>query len=205
MAWPFRKPEAIAEQFWKWFAQNEHQYRNLAQDPEVEAKIHTVATRLKRFDKRLTCEFSAHETALHEFIVSADGLREAFPAVEQLVAAAPTIPDWKIIAFRQRGDMESTITYGDVELGPQHMQFRLEGDGDRVGIHLYFHDIELNDGVAGAAFILLDNALGEYDMETKVGFIERYQLQTADERIDVKPFEQLPAAFDAFHVMTQNR
>jgi hypothetical protein len=203
MLWPFRKPRNSAERFWKWFEQNAPFYEKLQNDPEVETKLNAVTAQLRLFDKRLTCEFLASEAPVHEFIISADGQREAFSAVESLVAAAPSLPHWKIIAFRQRGNAECVVKYQDIELGPHHMRFRLEGDGDRVGIHLYLCGVELRPEVEGAVFILLDNALGEYDMETKVGFVERYSLGSEDEHASLKPFEQLPAAFDAFYALTQ--
>ncbi len=200
----FGKKSSRKQAFWKWFSSNQQNYTILEGQPDVDRLINEVGDQLRRVDSRLCCEFSANK-APAEFIISADGDETAFPLVRGLISSAPEISGWEIIAFRQRGGAECTIGMGDIELGPAQMWFRLEGDGDRVGIHLYFGGIELNDEVVGAAFILLDNALGECDMETKVGFIERYQLKPEDDVSQLKPFEKLPEAFDAFYAMTHKR
>jgi hypothetical protein len=50
-----------------------------------------------------------------------------------------------------------------------------------------------------ASFLLLDNALGEYDVEMKTGFIERHALPQEPEQRGLKPFNELPHTFDAFY------
>lgn len=190
------------QEFWEWFVANQHRYTALKGDSDTDRLINEATKQLRKVDPRLCCEFSANATP-PEIVISADGDKTAFSLVEELVANAPETPEWKIIAFRQRGGEICTISIGDIELGSAQIWFRLEGDGDKIGINLYFGGISLNDEVAGASFLLLDNALGEYDMETKVGFIERHQLKSEADVGHLKPFDQLPEAFDAFYTMTQ--
>ena len=199
MKFSWSKSKAIPQDFWKWFIANSSHYTHLSEAPDMENRLDEFQQQLHKIDERLAFEFLGNPTDHSELIISADGDSEAFPVVQSLVDAAPQIDGWQIIAFRQRGDTECAIKMGDVDLGPEQMWFRLEADGDKVGLNLYFGGIELNDEVAGAAFILLDNALGEYDMETKVGFIERHQLQTEADVTRLQAFEKLPTAFDSFY------
>ena len=124
-----------------------------------------------------------------------------FPPVENLVSAAPDVPNWKIIPFRPRHGTGYGIEFGETKLGPENIRFKLSGDGDKVGLSLFFIGMEPTDLVKGAAFLLLDTVLGEYDKETKVGFIEWFQLDLYADASELKPFEQLPQAFDAFYEM----
>ena len=204
MRFSWSKSKKGQQEFWDWFAANRERYANLAEVSDLEARLDEVGQQLHRVDKRLAFAFLSNPTDEREFIISADGDIEAFPVVESLVAAAPELGGWKIIAFRQRGDAGAVIQIGAVELGPEQMWFALEKDGDQVGLELYFGGIELSDEVAGAAFILLDVALGEYDVETKVGFVERHQLQPDADVTRLRPFEDLPAAFDEFYRQMQS-
>lgn len=165
----------------------------------MEARLDEIGERLSKVDDRLAFEFLGNPTGEREFIISADGDSEVFPIVQNLVDAAPPIDGWKIIAFRQRKEMGFSIKMGDVDLGPEQLWFQLEQDGDQIGIHLYFGGIQLDDDVAYAAYMLLNNALGEHDMETKVGFIERHQLRPEADVTKLQTFEQLPVALDEFY------
>jgi hypothetical protein len=57
-----------------------------------------VAAELHKIDPRLTFELGV-SIEPHELIISAGGLRDAFPTVKRLVSAAPPIAGWRFIAF----------------------------------------------------------------------------------------------------------
>lgn len=201
---PSRQPS-----FWDWFNANQQHYVALQDNADIEHLINQANDQLRKVDPRLCCEFSTDD-ALAELVISANGDKSAFIIVEELVANAPKIPQWKISAFRQRGSMECAISMGYIDLGPEQIWFRLEGAGDKVGIHLYFAGIGLSNELPGsaavlfdAALVLLGNAVGEYDLQTKVGFMEPHPLKPEDDVSQLKPFEKLPEAFDAFYAMTQ--
>ena len=204
MNFSWSKSQNSTQAFWKWFVANSRRYMYLSESPDMENRLDEFQQQLNKIDERLAFEFLGNPTDHSELIISADGDSEAFPNVQSLVNAAPTIEGWQIIAFRQRGDTECAIKMGDVDLGPEQMWFHLETDGSKIGLNLYFGGIELTDEVANAAFILLDNALGEYDMETKVGFIERHQLQPEADVTRLQTFGKLPAAFDKFYLQLKH-
>jgi hypothetical protein len=52
------------------------------------------------------------------------------------------------------------------------------------------------NAVYGAAFILLDNALGEFAVETRVGFLERNGRPDHPESLGLKPFTAFREVFD---------
>ena len=51
---------------------------------------------------------------------------------------------------------------------------------------------------SGIAFLLLDSALGEYDVETRVGQVDVKQTSAA--RAQTHSLQELPKAFDALFV-----
>ena len=50
---------------------------------------------------------------------------------------------------------------------------------------------ENEDSAAQASFILLDGALGEYAVEEKIGFIERFALPDDPKVFDLYPFTSI--------------
>lgn len=50
--------------------------------------------------------------------------------------------------------------------------------------------------IGGAGFLLLDNALGEYAVETQVGFIEWRPLPDNPAAIGLRPFRTIRQPFD---------
>jgi hypothetical protein len=209
------------ERFWEWFAANSQRY--LQFDPAAAgdhaALFDELQARLNKVHRGLAFMIGVggddESAGRRELVISADGIKERFPAVERLVAAAPELPDWKIIAFRPRGDIDGTIDIAGFTMGPENLWFRIEPDSGKVGLHLYIAPVEGCEAadeaadldaepVAVACFLLLDNALGEYDVETKIGFIERHPLPEGPdgpEREGLRPFSEIPAAVDAYYKM----
>jgi hypothetical protein len=159
------------ERFWQWFQSNSARLFDFEADRE--AVFADLSAALRAVDKGLVFEFGPPERP-REFVVSADGILDRFPIVTSLVDAAPQMPDWNIIAFRQPGKSALEITFGDQHLGPDDLWFRASQSEVRTDLELCIRGLtEANHEVlAGAAFILLDNALGEFDVATRVGAIE---------------------------------
>ncbi len=72
------------------------------------------------------------------------------------------------------------LQIGDLKIKPGDVEVAPEADGDKAGFAVFVRGFDegRKKQFSQAAFIMLDQAIGEYDMETKVGFIE------------VKSFEQ---------------
>jgi hypothetical protein len=74
----------------------------------------------------------------------------------------------------------------------------LRADGERIAITMLVpgYKTEAHDTYIGVAFLMLDQALGEYDVETRVGQIEVQAPGAA--RKEAISLQDLPHAFDAF-------
>lgn len=88
---------------------------------------------------------------------------------------------------------------GDMELDPSDIEIAIETCNDKVCFTVFVkgYDESCKRELSQLVFIMLDHIIGEYDMVTKVGFI------------DFKPFEEesvymrhslenLPRIFDEF-------
>jgi hypothetical protein len=187
------------ESFWSWFQQHEAAYYALDPDdmPRREALFDALDVELAKVHSDLTFEFGPVIEGRRDFVVSAAGIKSAFPAVRNLVSKAPALTRWTVIAFRPRRSPVSTIQFQDVSLDPQKVLVRLSRDGDKVGMTIFIDQYsKAREAEFGqAAFLLLDEALGEFDVETKVGFIE---LRALPETIppNTVPLSGLASAFD---------
>ncbi len=168
----FRRSNAPAR-FWEWFQQNIDRLDRFEEDPE--ALFHELSAELAKVHRGLTFELGPEgEDGRREFVVSADGIRAVFPAVQELVHAAPPLPDWRITAFRPPRGTDVSVTLGGHTLSAEDVWFAAYPAGQRAGLRLHIRGLNKeNERLLGqAAFILLDSALGEYAVETRIGPVE---------------------------------
>jgi len=183
--------------FWRWFQANEPRLFEFEKDQEH--IFDELGMQLHRIQPNLTFEFGPKQHGKREFVISADGIKDAFPAVIALADAAPSLPRWKIIKFRPRRGFQSPVTINGLQISPSQIQFTIEPDGKKAGITLFIEGYKLTERerYASAVYLMLDQALGEYDVETKVGFIE-LKPSTAKSSLAKQQFSMLADSFDRF-------
>lgn len=181
--------------FWRWFQANESRLFDFEKDQE--RVFDELQTQLQRIQPSLTFEFGPKQDGKREFVISADGIRDAFPAVIDLANAAPQLPRWKITKFRPRRDFQSPVTLNGLTISPEQVEFTIEPDGDKAGITLFIegYNPSEHEKYAGVVYLMLDQALGEYDVETKVGFIE-LKSRAAQSKLAKQPFTVVAQSFD---------
>lgn len=181
--------------FWKWFQQNEPALFDFEQDQEF--IFNHLETALHKVESNLTFEFGPKQDGQREFVISADGIRAAFPSVDQLYAAAPPLKRWKFIKFRPRRE-PFDIKYQGVLVKADSVSVLIEPDGLKAALTILIpgYTKVKDDTFRTIAYLFLDQALGEFDVETRVGFIE---VAAPSERYKLaEPLRALPKAFDAF-------
>jgi hypothetical protein len=192
--WCSKQPPEV--QFWTWFEENQEDIFHFERNQEaIFNKLHKALTRVHR---DLTFEFGPIEDGKRVFVLSADGLKGAFPAVESLHASAPSLPRWTFIKFRPRRPAMA-IQIEDFRLEPSDVEVAIEPDGDKAGLTLFIRDYSdaRKNQFLQIAFLMLDQAIGEYDMITGVGFVE---IKPFDQRSQYPrySFADLPQMFDRF-------
>jgi hypothetical protein len=166
--------------FWTWFAANATRLR---EEPDGDAVCDEITEQLVEVGEGLVGEISRTASRDHAtLVVSADGNAELFPAVEAIVAEAPTVAHWEILAFRPPADpndpgvleMDGTkLAIADIRFVHSISEGKLELD---VFVPGYVDDDET---IGALCFIALDHTVGEYRMETRVGGIAWYPIEEA--------------------------
>ena len=185
------------ERFWSWFIQHEVKLFDLDPDQEngLERLFDHVATELQKVHPDLTFEFGP-KGPIREFVISAGGIRDAFPAVVCLTQAAPTIERWQITAFRPRRTTINIVEFKGKRVDPQDVQFSLLDNGKVAGLYLFMPGFHEDDAdLEQVGYLLLDEALGEYDVEARLGLIRILSPDTRTEMVRY-PLTELPRLFD---------
>lgn len=191
------KADATPEQeFWKWFQKKETAL--FAFEKDQDAVFGELSAQMKKVNESLTFEFGPVKNGKREFVVSADGNKKAFPAAEKLFAAAPKLDRWVFVKFRPRREPMG-IEYGGVKLKADDVFCTVEPDRGKAGISMFIrgYEAQKHDTYAGICFLMLDQALGEYDVETRVGFVETKPF-SAHSELEKKPVKELAKIFDEF-------
>ncbi len=193
----FRKTPA--QTFWAWFEKNEALLFDF--EHRRDSAFAALGQALEKFEPHLEFEFGPKgDDGRRELVISAGGIKARFAPVEALVAAAPRLARWRITAFRPRRNPIMAIKFGDIELRPEDIDVCFLANGRQLGLYLFFHGhTEENHAALGqAGFLMLDEAIGEHDVSTKVGTIE---FMAFDKHPDADrfPLTDLPALFDARH------
>ena len=188
-----RSPE---DKFWDWFVENEERIFGVRDGQEPVFK--ELVTAIREVNPEMTFEFGPVEGGKRSFILSADGLKEVVPAVEKLFSTAPELSNWAFVKYRQRRPLID-VQLGDINLRPSDVLVTIEEDGPKAGLSVYIKGYrgKMEQQKIGAAFLMLDNALGEYDMINRVGFIEFYPAEAPSDLVKHN-IETLPTVFDNF-------
>src|SRR3990172_2505765 len=145
------------KRFWQWFEENADSLAAIksGKDPIIQK----LGRELRKVHSHLNFEMGLGDNNELEFIVSANGIKSVFPIVEQLVACAPTLPNWKIIAFRQPKGSVSEIRYENFLLKTEDVWFSYKHRMKKVDLTIYIRDLSPRNAeqAIGASFILLDN------------------------------------------------
>ncbi len=161
------------EKFWKWFQKNTGKLYKF--EDKKDKLIRELTCEIKKIHSALTFVFLPIFNGVREMTISADGVKAGFPYVRLLVESAPKISAWKFTAFRQRTNADYAITIGNVTLNPNEMYFLYELDFERGKVDVIFYTDGIIEDDANYMSILcmfLDNALGEYDVATKLGYVD---------------------------------
>ena len=183
-----------AHEFWAWFAARA---KSLTWPPPHEL-VDEIGERIHAIDPGLAFELSNSETIV--LAISAAGMAELFERVEEIVAAAPAFDHVRVVAFRQRGKIaDATLGLPDGgELSCDDIWFRVVTASDPVELELYVRGFpaESPGQMQEAVYLLLDNALGEFDVVKHIAGIDWHELPKDPVRAALSPLKDLPAQFD---------
>jgi hypothetical protein len=181
------------ELFWEWFSEHEDMLLDCEANQEV--IFDQLAAELQKVDPDLTFEIGPHERG-REFVISAGGIKRAFPAVASLVDAVPPLARWQVTAFRPRRTPTSIVEFRGKRVALRDVQFTLLDNGKTAGLYLFIPGFREDDAdLKQIGYLLLDEILGEYDVESRLGLIKMLSpdAQTEGRR---HALAELPMLFD---------
>jgi hypothetical protein len=159
--------ETAIREFWRQFLRNEKALFD-AGGPDSELLL-----LIERVHPDLEFDIGPVESGTREVVISAGGIREAFPAVEALAGGAPPLPRWRVVRYRQRHPIGGNIAFQGLSLASENIRFTITDGGPAAGIVLYMPGYSRGEHARYLALALqaLDAVLGEYDVEMKLGSI----------------------------------
>jgi hypothetical protein len=179
--------------FWTWFQANEASLYDFQKNqPRI---FDQLSAEMHKIHPALTFEFGPIQEGRREFIISADGLKEAFPKVESLYAAAPQLPRWKFTKFRQRGK-PLDIAYEGISVKADAVAAMAKADGAKAKVTVFLPDYSAaaHQKYQSIAFLFLNRALGEYDVQTRVSEVQ--VASSAHAPAEAFSLDAFPKAFD---------
>lgn len=186
------------EKFWAWFQKNEEKIFYFEKDQEN--IFNELSLRMNKVNPDLTFEFGpVGDNGKREFVISAGGIKSAFPFVESLYSSSPSLKRWVFIKYRPRRSPLQDIDYGGISVAVKNVKYKMFKDKDKVGLIIFIEGYNKEQEIiyGNIGYLLLDEALGEYDIETKVGFIE-FQGNDSKYYERSQPLSELAEAFDEY-------
>jgi len=188
-------PEA---KFWTWFGSAHERFRSIDKADDGEEMLDLLLEHLHEFDPELFFEVSQPlDDGSNELIISAEGVRKKFPKVEALVAAAPKLPMWQIIAFKPALGFEFVHEYGELKIDPRKLWFlplTAKSDplilGLRIGLPEFDETSEAK--IKNSVWIILDTGLGEEVCTQRIRHLEVVQLPPTPEEDGFIELPELP-------------
>lgn len=164
-------------------------------------RLSIVIEHLAPIASGLAVEVSKETRSVRELIISADGDKNKFPVVEEIVKGAPAIPGWRAVAFRQKANEEFILTYQKLRFSPAEMLFHPVIEGDSLDLIIYADSIKdkNRDVVIKYGLITLDNVLGEYAATIKVRSYDFQDSQEIRRGERIHKLNELPAFVDRFY------
>lgn len=189
------------EIFWEWFRVNNSKYYDLNSlfDPnEKEGLLNAFLYQLHKYNPNLYFEIGGALNESQELIISAEGNVKYFADVEALVAKAPKLSNWHIIAFKPPMGVSFVTNYEGVKLDPREIWFLPlinEKKPTLLGIRMCFPSYEKHKEkiFIRVAYQVLDTILGEKSVALDLEYVEVNELPPKPEEEGLIELVDLPA------------
>jgi hypothetical protein len=162
--------------FWTWFAAREEQYRSLDAG-RADGLLDALEERLSACAPGLWFEIGGRREGPRELILTAGGDPRLFEDVRRLVAAAPALPAWRVIAFKPPQGFAFVATCDGVRIDPRELWYQpLEAERHPELLGLLItgpgYSDEAHSRFKHACRVVLDTALGEVVAAEEIHYVE---------------------------------
>lgn len=157
--------------FWTWFIEHETLLADINEENHLDI-LHLLNRQIETIHDDLIVEmYRESPVSKQKMIISADGIVDAFPAVIETIKAAPLLARWDFIAFRQPMGTQFELDVNGKVISTDELFYTYEMiDKESMGMVLYCK--EFTEEIVPALFLALDSIIGEYQVESRLGFVE---------------------------------
>jgi hypothetical protein len=188
-----------ATAFWQWFEENEHRFRKLEKNDSDQALsfLEELIRHMQPYNPYLKALAGPDSNGNYELIITSDGDIALFSTVEELVKAAPQLPNWVFTAHKPALGFEgiSIDLYG-LQFSTETTSFYplvLDEYPDEVNIVITHNGYtkDMDDHFQAGGMIYLENGLGEVNTATKIDNYETGPVPDAEKGIEIIPIAKL--------------
>lgn len=155
--------------FWAWFVSNQSSFYALVKSQKNIEKgfFNKLSPMLDRVHEDIYYLTGMFSDEVVELVFTGEGVVKNFVFIEELVNAAPSLPNWKFTALKPALDIENVnIQMDDFEFTGNNISFYDSTHSDypdEISIEIVYHDYseENNNTCHHGVHIFLDNFLGE--------------------------------------------
>lgn len=171
--------KAKIEKFWDWLSKEEAKLVVKYGD-DYEGMLQAIFTKFEKIGSECSMMLEQTESDKIGIVITAQGIREQIPEVEEICQYAPALAHFSVSAFRQ-ADLDCT-EFSFEEAYKYHIEnfyFKYSPtDDNRYNLDVYIVDIDylIEDDIE-VAFLFLDAQLGEYCAMTLINEIEFHKLE----------------------------
>lgn len=187
--------------FWDWFEKNNAQYFFLNQiedESERDRIMDLLLEKLHKFSDQLYFLIGGLPDEKQDLIITAEGNKDYFPKVEELVNSAPALDNWNIIAFKPAADTAFTTDFNNAQINSSKTLFiPLENkkSPDLLGVRLIVNNFstENKQDFLNAAYETLDTLLGEKANAMYINYVEVSGPNESHPQSAIIPLSDLPS------------
>lgn len=168
--------DKVRDRFWSWFIRHISEVNRFirSEDGDRDYDIYDRLTfEIRRIHPDLTPELTIDDAETSVLVLSCDGRREGVPEVIALADRAPDFPGWRIQRFRSPMP-DAAIEYEGLTVKAKDIKVAYSVDEDESEVHVML----LIDGYKdddmryeGAASLVMDHSIGEYNTIMHIGAI----------------------------------
>ncbi|MDQ1088431.1 hypothetical protein [Siphonobacter sp. SORGH_AS_1065] len=185
--------------FWEWFKDNNKAYTflNFVDEEAKEKLLNDFLEQLHKYCDKIYFEIGGYPDEDQELIITAEGDKDYFHQVEELVNAAPKIDGWTFIAFKPPMPDNFKSKWDDLELNTEDMWFLpLSNDKTQdLGIRVCFNNQDLikgNKTLTPLLYKMLDTIAGEKSFALDIHYIDTDLLPDYPNEEGMYPILELP-------------
>ncbi|WP_272150513.1 DUF695 domain-containing protein [Tenacibaculum aiptasiae] len=170
------------EDFWNWFIENEKKFFNVIKRGGAENIslnfFDKISPKLDQLKEGIWYLTGMVNDDIADLILTSDGDIKNYYLIEELIAAAPKLPNWKFQAHKPSSDIDDVaIDMGGFKFRKENIFFyenEVKSCPDEIDITIIHKDYsEKNkDEIINGCYIFLENFLGELEVITVIDNIE---------------------------------